>query len=373
MFLALFMPVIRLLAATSLDVGGINFWRVHGISTSLDGHPDSRCKVTGKSMKFSRRKFLHAAAGAAALPAFSRFALAQAYPMRPVHLIVGFPAGGVSDIIARLTANWLSERLGQPFVVENRPGAGANVATEIVARGSPDGYTLLQAQGSNGWNATLYDNLNFVFVRDIAPVASVARTPAVLEVNPAVPVKTVVEFIDYAKTNPAIINLAAVGQGSAPQLYGELFKMMTGINLPQVQYRNSGPYTDLVAGRVQAIFDPIASSMGYIKAGQLRPLGVTTATRIETLPDVPPIGDSVPGYEASGWQGLGAPANTPPEIIALLNKQIAAALADPAFKARLFDLGMQPFTTTPAEFGKFIAEQTEKWARVIRTADLKAE
>lgn len=323
------------------------------------------------AIKFSRRKFLCVTAGAAALPTFSRFARAQTYPTRPVHLIVGFPAGGVSDIIARLTAQWLSERLGQPFVVENRPGAGANVATEIVARAQPDGYTLLQAQGSNGWNETLYDNLNFVFVRDIAPVASVARTPAVLEVSPNVPVKTVAEFIGYAKANPGIINLAAVGQGSAPQLYGELFKMMTGIDLPEVQYRNSGPYTDLVAGRVQAIFDPIASSMGYIKAGQLRPLGVTTATRIQVLPDVPPIGDFVPGYEASGWQGLGAPANTPAEIITVLNKQIVAALADRAFTARLLDLGMEPFETTPAEFSKFIAGQTQKWATVIKTAKIK--
>jgi tripartite-type tricarboxylate transporter receptor subunit TctC len=325
------------------------------------------------AIKFSRREFLAATAGAAALPTFSRFACAQTYPTRPVHLIVGFPAGGVSDIIARLTAQWLSERLDQPFVVENRPGAGANVATEIVARARPDGYTLLQAQGSNGWNATLYDNLNFVFVRDITPVASVARTPAVLEVNPAVPVKTVAEFIGYAKANPGIINLAAIGQGSAPQLYGELFKMMTGIDLPEVQYRNSGPYTDLVAGRVQAIFDPIASSMGYIKAGQLRPLGVTTATRIQALPNVPPIGDIVPGYEASGWQGLGAPATTPPEIIAVLNKQIVAALADGAFRTRLLDLGMEPFETTPAEFGNFITEQTEKWAKVIKTANIKPE
>lgn len=321
------------------------------------------------AIKFSRRKFL--CVTAAALPTFSRFARAQTYPTRPVHLIVGFPAGGVSDIIARVTAQWLSERLGQPFVVENRPGAGANVATEIVARAQPDGYTLLQAQGSNGWNETLYDNLNFVFVRDIAPVASVARTPAVLEVSPNVPVKTVAEFIGYAKANPGIINLAAVGQGSAPQLYGELFKMMTGIDLPEVQYRNSGPYTDLVAGRVQAIFDPIASSMGYIKAGQLRPLGVTTATRIQVLPDVPPIGDFVPGYEASGWQGLGAPANTPAEIITVLSKQIVAALADRAFTARLLDLGMEPFETTPAEFSKFIAGQTQKWATVIKTAKIK--
>jgi tripartite-type tricarboxylate transporter receptor subunit TctC len=335
--------------------------------------PSGASRSPPKPVYFSRRKFLHVAAGASALPAFSRLARAQGYPARPVHLVVGFPAGGVSDIIARLTAQWLSERLGQPFVVENRPGAGANVATEIVARAHPDGYTLLQAQGSNGWNASLYDNLSFVFVRDISPVTSVARTPAVLEVNPVVPVKTVAEFIAYAKANPGKVNLAAVGQGSAPQLYGELFKMMTGIELPQVQYRNSGPYTDLVAGRVQAIFDPIASSTGYIKSGQLRPLGVTTATRIENLPDVPPIGDFVPGYEASGWQGLGAPANTPQDIIAILNMQISAALSDPTFKARLLDLGMEPFGTSPVEFGKFIIEQTDKWAKVIRTAGIKAE
>jgi tripartite-type tricarboxylate transporter receptor subunit TctC len=324
-------------------------------------------------MKLLRRKFLYLSAGAAALLALPRVASALDYPTRPVHLIVGFPAGGVADIIARLTAQWLSERLGQPFVVENRPGAGANVATEMVTRAHPDGYTLLQANGSNGWNATLYDKLNFVFVRDIAPVASVARTPAVLEVNPAVPVKTVAEFIAYAKANPGKISLAAVGQGSAPQLYGELFKSMTGTDLPQVQYRSSGPFPDLIAGRVQAIFDPIASSIAYIKAGQLRPLGVTTATRIEMLPDVPPIGDSVPGYEASGWQGLGAPAGTPQDIIAILNTEITAALADPKFKARLLDLGMEPFATSPVEFGKFIAEQTDKWAKVIRTAGIRVE
>jgi tripartite-type tricarboxylate transporter receptor subunit TctC len=340
---------------------------------SLMNSPIGALRSRASAAKFSRRKFLQVAAGAAALPALSRAALAQAYPTRPVHLIVGFPAGGVSDIIARLTAQWLSERLGQPFVVENRPGAGANVATEMVARAQPDGYTLLQAQGSNGWNGALYDKLNFVFVSDIEPVASVARTPAVLEINPTVPVKTVAEFISYAKANPGKINLAAVGQGSAPQLYGELFNIMTGIDVPQVQYRNSGPFSDLVAGRVQAIFDPIASSMAYIKAGQLRPLGVTTATRIEMLPDVPPIGDFVPGYEASGWQGLGAPANTPLDIIATLNKQIAAALIDPTFKARLLDLGMEPFATSPAQFSKFIAEQTEKWTKVIRTANLKVE
>jgi tripartite-type tricarboxylate transporter receptor subunit TctC len=324
-------------------------------------------------VKLPRRNFLHLAAAAAALPVLPRIASALDYPTRPVHLIVGFPAGGVSDIIARLSAQWLSEHLGQPFVVENRPGAGANVATEMVTRARPDGYTLLQAVGSNGWNATLYDKLNFVFVRDIAPVASVARTPAVLEVNPSVPVKSVAEFIDYAKANPGKINLGAVGQGSAPQLYGELFKMMTGTDLPLVQYRNSLPHTDLIAGRVQAIFDPIASSMGYIKAGQLRPLGVTTATRIAALPDVSPIGDFVPGFEASGWQGLGAPANTPPDIVTILNKQIAVALADPTFKARLLDLGMEPFETSPAEFGKFIAEQTEKWAKVIKAANIKPE
>jgi tripartite-type tricarboxylate transporter receptor subunit TctC len=324
-------------------------------------------------MKLPRRKLLDLVAGAASLSAVSRIARAQSYPSRPVHLIVGFPAGGVSDIMARLTGQWLSERLGQPFVVEDRPGAGANVATEMVASAQPDGYTLLQAQGSNGWNATLYDKLNFIFVRDIAPVASVARTPAVLEVNPSVPVRTVSDFIAYAKANPDKINLAAVGQGSAPQLFGELFKIATGIDLPQVQYRNSQPYADLIAGRVQAMFDPIASAIGYIKSGQLRPLGMTTATRIDALPDVPPIGDFVPGYEASGWQGLGAPTNTPSEIIAILNKQVNAALADPAFKARLLDLGMEPFGTAPAEFGKFIAEQTEKWGKVIRTANIKVD
>ena len=324
-------------------------------------------------MKLLRRKFLHLAAGAAALPALSRTARAQAYPTRPVHLIVGFPAGGVSDIYARLTGQWLSERLGQPFVIENRPGAGSNTATETVARARPDGYTLLQVNATSAWNVALYDKLNFNFVRDIVPIASIARSPGVLEVNPLVSVRTVPEFIAYAKANPGKITLAGVGLGSAPQLYAELFKMMVGLDLPLVQYRNSGPWPDLIAGRVQAMFDPLASSIGYIKAGQLRPLGVTTATRIDVLPDVPPIADFVPGYEASGFQGLGAPANTPVEIIDKLNKAVSAILADSNFQARLVDLGGQPFVSSPAEFAKFIAEETEKWGKVIRTAGIKVE
>jgi len=324
-------------------------------------------------MKLLRRKFLHLAAGAAALPALSRTARAQAYPTRPVHLIVGFPAGGVSDIYARLTGQWLSERLGQPFVIENRPGAGSNTATETVARELPDGYTLLQVNATSAWNVALYDKLNFNFVRDIVPIASIARSPGVLEVNPLVSVRTVPEFIAYAKANPGKITLAGGGLGSAPQLYADLFKMMVGVDLPLVQYRNSGPWPDLIAGRVQAMFDPLASSIGYIKAGQLRPLGVTTATRIDVLPDVPPIADFVPGYEASGFQGLGAPANTPVEIIDKLNKAVSAILADSNFQARLVDLGGQPFVSSPAEFAKFIAEETEKWGKVIRTAGIKVE
>jgi tripartite-type tricarboxylate transporter receptor subunit TctC len=325
-------------------------------------------------MKLPRRKFLHLAAGAAALPALPRVASALDYPTRPVHLLVGFAAGGPLDTSARLIGQWLSERLGQPFVIENRPGAGSNLATEIVARAPPDGYTLLEASAANAWNAALYDNLSFNFIRDIALVAGVRRAPGVMEVNPSVPVRTVPEFIAYAKANPGKINMATGGAGSAPHLYGELFKMMAAVDLVTVNYRGSAPaLPDLIAGQVQVMFDVVISSIGHIRAGKLRPLGVTTTTRLEVLPDVPPISDFLPGYEASSWDGIGAPANTPLEIVGILNKQVNAALADPTFKARLADLGAEPFAGSPAEFGKFIVDYTEKWGKVIRAAGIKAE
>jgi len=325
-------------------------------------------------MKLPRRKFLHLAAGAAAFPCRARIALALDYPTRPVHLLVGFAAGGPLDTSARLIGQWLSERLGQPFVIENRPGAGSNLATEIVARAPPDGYTLLEASAANAWNAALYDNLSFNFIRDIALVAGVRRAAGVMEVNPSVPVRTVPEFIAYAKANPGKINMATGGAGSAPHLYGELFKMMAGVDLVTVNYRGSAPaLPDLIAGQVQVMFDVVISSIGHIRAGKLRPLGVTTAARLAVLPDVPPISDFLPGYEASSWDGIGAPANTPPEIIGILNKQVNAALADPIFKARLADLGAEPFVGSPAEFGKFIVDYTEKWGKVIQAAGIKAE
>ena len=325
-------------------------------------------------MKLPRRKFLHLAAGTAALSALSRVASALDYPTRPVHLLVGFAAGGPLDTSARLIGQWLSERLGQPFVIENRPGAGSNLATEIVARAPPDGYTLLEASAANAWNAALYDNLSFNFIRDIALVAGVRRAAGVMEVNPSVPVKTVPEFIAYAKANPGKINMATGGAGSAPHLYSELFKMMAGVDLVTVNYRGSAPaLPDLIAGQVQVMFDVVISSIGHIRAGKLRPLGVTTAARLAVLPDVPPISDFLPGYEASSWDGIGAPANTPPEIIGILNKQVNAALADPIFKARLADLGAEPFAGSPAEFGKFIVDYTEKWGKLIRAAGIKAE
>jgi tripartite-type tricarboxylate transporter receptor subunit TctC len=289
-------------------------------------------------------------------------------------LLVGFAAGGPLDTSARLIAQRLSERLGQPFVIENRPGAGSNLATEIVARAPPDGYTLLEASAANAWNAALYDNLSFNFIRDITLVAGVRRAAGVMEVHPSVPVRTVPEFIAYAKANPGKINMATGGAGSAPHLYGELFKMMAGVDLVTVNYRGSAPaLPDLIAGQVQVMFDVVISSIGHIRAGKLRPLGVTTAARLDVLPDVPPIGDFLPGYEASSWDGIGAPANTPPEIVGILNKQVNAALADPTFKARLADLGAEPFAGSPAEFGKFIVDYTEKWGKVIRAAGIKAE
>jgi len=323
-------------------------------------------------MKLPRRQFLRLAAGAAALPTMSRIATAQSYPTRPVRIVVPYGAGGAPDIFARLIAQWLSERLGQPFVIENHPGSGGNLATEMVARARPDGYTLLEVSLVNAWNATLYDNLNFV--HDIVPVGRVAHTPGVMVVNPAVLAKTVPEFIAYAKANPGKINMGSAGPGSAPHLYGELFMMMTNVDMVHVPYRSAAPaLTDLLTGQVQVMFASISASIAHIKAGELRPLGVTSATRSDVLPDVPPIGDFVPGYEASGWNGIGAPKNTPVEIIDKLNKEINAALLDPTFAARLADLGAAAFASSPAEFGKFIAEETAKWAKVIKFAGIKAE
>jgi|SRR5208282_4488530 len=323
-------------------------------------------------MKPPRRRFLHLAAGAAALSAVSRIARAQTYPTRPVRLIVGFPAASASDIVARLMGQWLSERLGQQFVVENRPGAATNIATEVIVRAPPDGYSLLFVTSANAINATLYDNLNFNFIRNIAPVASIVRVPYVMEVNPSVPAKTVAEFIAYAKANPGELNMASNGNGSGPHMAGELFTMMANVDLVHVPYRGNY-YPDLLGGQVQVLFGPVPSSIGYIQAGKLRALAVTTATRLEVLPDVPTVGEFVPGYEASGWQGIGAPENTPAEIIDRLNGEINAALADPKMKGRLADLGGLPIPVTPADFSKFIAEETEKWGKVIRAANIKPD
>jgi tripartite-type tricarboxylate transporter receptor subunit TctC len=307
------------------------------------------------------RQFLHLAAGAVALPALSRIAKAQAYPTRPVRLIVGFPAGGPSDIVARLIGQWLSERLGQPIVIENRPGAGTNIATEAVAKAAPDGYTLLLATSTNAFNATLYDNLNFNFVQDITPVASIVRVPLVMEVNPAVPARTVPEFIAYAKANPGKLNMASGGNGTSDHVCGELFKMMAGIDMVHVPYRGGAPaLTDLLGGQVQVLFDPIPASIGYIRTGKLRALAVTTATRSDALPDIPTVAEFVPGYEASTWYGVGAPKKTPAEIINKLNKEINASLADPKLTARLADLGTTALAASPADFAKLIADETDK-------------
>jgi tripartite-type tricarboxylate transporter receptor subunit TctC len=325
-------------------------------------------------MKLPRRKFCILVAGAAALPAVARIAWAQAYPSRPVRWIVGFPAGGGSDILARLIAQRLSERLGQPFVIENRPGAGTSIATEAVVRAPPDGHTLLQASTSAAVNATLYDKLNFNFIQDIAPIAGIIRSTYVIAVHPSFPAKTVPEFIAYAKANPGKINMASPGNGTPQHLSGELFKMMAGVTMIHVPYRGDAPaLTDLLAGQVQLCFSGLVSSIEYIRTGKVRALAVTTAKRLEIVPDIPTVGDFVPGYEASGWQGIGAPKSTPTEIVEKLNKEINAALADPKMKARLLDLGGVPLPLTPADFGKLIAEDTEKWGKVIRAANIKPE
>jgi tripartite-type tricarboxylate transporter receptor subunit TctC len=325
-------------------------------------------------MKLPRREFLRLAAGAAALPAVPRFASAQAYPARPVRIIVGFAPGGGTDIMARLIGQWLSERLGQQFVVENRPGASSNIAAEVVVNAPPDGYTLLMAGLPNASNATLYENLKFNFIRDITPIAGVTRETFLIEVNPSVPVKTVPELITHAKANPGKINMASGGVGSGNHIFGELFKMMTGVNLVHVPYRGAGPaLTDLLGGQVQVMFASVSSSIEYVRAGKLRALAVTTASRAPVLPDIPTVAEFVPGYESSFFLGLGAPRNTPAEIVDKLNKEVNAALADPNMKARLAELGVTALPGSPADFGKLLAEETEKWAKVIKFVGIKAE
>jgi len=325
-------------------------------------------------MKLPHRKFLHLAAGAAALPAVSRVAWAQTYPTRPVRLIVPVAPAGASDITARLIGQWLSERLGQPFIIENRPGAGNSIGTEAVVRAPADGYTLLLVGGFNAVNATFYDKLNYNFIRDIAPVASIVRTPFVMVVNPSVPAKSVPEFIAYAKANPGRITFGSAGIGGSNHLAGELFKFMAGVNMVHVPYRGIAPaLNDLLGGQVQVTFASMPSSIEYISAGRLRALAVTTVSRAEALQDIPTVGEFVPGYEASAWFGIGAPKATPAEIIEKLNKEVNAALADPRMKARIVDLGGDVLALSPADFGKLIADETEKWGKVIRALNIKAD
>jgi tripartite-type tricarboxylate transporter receptor subunit TctC len=321
-----------------------------------------------------RRRFLSLAAGAVAAPAMSRIANAQSYPARPVRLIIGYTPGGSADLTSRLMAQWLSERLGQQFLVESRPGAGTNLATEAVVNAPPDGYTLLLVAPANAINATLYEKLNHNFLRDIAPVAGINRFPNVMEVNPSVPAKTVPEFITYAKANPGKLNMASSGPGSTIHVSGELFKMMTGINMVHVPYRGGAPaLTDMIGGQVHVMFDNLPTSIEYVRAGRLRPLAVTGTTRSKLLPDIPTVADFVPGYEASAWYGIGAPKNTPTEIISKLNATINAILADPVVKERFDSMGATLITGSAAEFGKYVAEETEKWAKVVKFSGAKPD
>jgi tripartite-type tricarboxylate transporter receptor subunit TctC len=327
-------------------------------------------------MTLFRRRFLQLAASAAASSTMPRVARAQVYPSRPVRIVVGVPAGGTFDIVARLIGQWLAERLGQQFVIENRPGAATNVGTDLVAHAAADGYTLLLTGSPNAINATLYDprKLNYNFIRDIAPVASIERMPLAMAVNPSFPAKTVPEFISYAKANPTQVNQGSGGIGSTGHVSGELFKMMSGVTMAHVPYRGEAPaLTDLLGGQVQVVFATAGSLIGYLKAGSLRPLAVTSQTRLDLLPDVPPLAEFLPGYEASAWGGIGAPSNTPVEIIDKLNKEINAGLADPKLKAQLADLGATVLSGSPADFGKFIAAETEKWGRVVKFSGAKAE
>jgi tripartite-type tricarboxylate transporter receptor subunit TctC len=325
-------------------------------------------------MKLPRRSFLHLAAGAAALPAVSDVARAQSYPTRPVHWIVSFAAGGANDIVARIVGQYLSDHLGQQFIIENRSGAGGNVGMQSVLSSVPDGYTIAFVGPNYAINPTLYEKLPFNFIRDSAPVAGLIRLANVMAVHPAVPANNVAEFIAYAKANPGKINFASGGVGTSPHLSGELLKMMTGINLVHVPYRAAASaYPDLMAGQVQMLFDNIPSSIGHIRSGKVRTLGVTGAKRVAAIPDVPTIGETVPGYEVSIWYGMAAPRGTPPEIVEKLNQAVNAVLADPKLQARLAELGGEPMPMTPAEFGKLVAEETEKWAKVIRAANIKAE
>jgi tripartite-type tricarboxylate transporter receptor subunit TctC len=325
-------------------------------------------------LKLPRRRFLYLATAAAALPSLSRMATAQSYPTRPVRLIIGYPPGGSADLTARLLGQWLSERLGQPFVIESRPGASTNIATEAVVRAPPDGYTLLLVAPANAINATLYEKLNFNFIREIAPVAGIIRFPNVMVVNPLVPAKTVPEFIAYAKANPGRLNMASSGNGSTIHVSGELFKMMTGVNMIHVPYRGGAPaLTDMISGQVQVMFDNVPTSIEFIRAGKLRALAVTTATRSEVLPDLPTVADFVPGYEASAWYGVGVPKGTPDDIIDKLNKEINAILAEPKAKARLADLGASLLAGSPADFGKLVADETEKWGKVVKFSGAKPD
>jgi tripartite-type tricarboxylate transporter receptor subunit TctC len=331
-------------------------------------------RLVEANMQLPRRRMLQLAASAVAIPALPTVAKAQTYPSRPVRLLVGYAAGGVNDICARLTAQWLSERLGQQFIVEDRPGAGSNIATEMVVRANPDGYTLLEASTSNAWNASIYQNLSFDFIRDIAPIASTVLTYNVLVTNLSFPAKTVPEFIAYAKASPGKINMGSAGPGSSPHLYGELFKSMAGVDLVTVHYRGDGPaIPDLIGGQIQVMFGSVVTWIEQIKAGKVRALAVTSAARTQLLPELPPIGEFVPGYEGFGWQGIGAPKNTPADVITRLNAEINAGLADPKLKSQFTNLGAETFPASPAQFGKFIAEYTEKWAKVIRAAGVKVE
>ena len=325
-------------------------------------------------MTLPRRRFLHLAAGAAALQAIPRMAWAQTYPARPVHLIVGYAAGGAADIAARLMCQWLSDRMGQQFILENRPGAGTNIGTEMAVRAAPDGHTLLLISMANAINASLYDNLNFNFIRDIASVGGMMRLPQVMVINRDVPAKTIAEFIDYAKANPGKLNMGSSGIGTSVHLAGELFMALTGVKMTHVPYRGTATaFTDLIAGQIQVMFPAISSSIEYIKAGTLRGLAATTAARLDVLPDMPAMGEAVPGYEASAWYGLGVPKGTSAAIVERLNTEMNAGLADPNIKARFAELGVPVLSTSPAEFGKLVVDETEKWAKVVKLSGAKAQ